>query len=665
MRKTNKKLSKLVDDKSGVILVTIIFIVAMALIFITTALTITIANRQRIYTNAKSDQARLTVTSLSQALWQAIYSQQINDDMLYDLANGSTGNGSLVTFECSDIPGMGTASSGTSATAYFYLIQEENLSADPQVLRKIGIECKCEIDGDTQYYTLVLEKHQSEGQPASWFDVGLNLGDGGEFSSCVMGWDVDYLPSNYITSMPTYSQYVSWRPSGGATDDNIAVLHNPTFSGIDNMGFYANVVTDGTLSFNDATYARDMYFIGRNAGVTYGDSNQNIAAVYNQNGQEVSSHPANPQLGEFHFYGSEHPFTGRNYTSWWPPVYTLAPVTNNTFSWRGVESMHFTRSTDTSYTQFNGGIGTLTGQFFDNGNGIQSVYIDDGITYTNGSSYDRIRRPSDASWQADDAASYVSYLTPDSGKTDTIDELIGTDGVFAGKCPSEADTDALSTYNSVGNALTGIHLFSGEQEIPAGETVYVDVSHGDVIVFMDENSNITFGSNSYIQVSGGGDGRFIILLKSGARVIITDYSGIYETNCFNSYSDFSDVSLANLDQSVAPKTFIFALYTGASGANAPVIFAQNGNRVLTANLGFYPQTNPNGSGGCHFAYYDCGGDDVYYGRISAGGMDKMNGNFFYMPYCPSPPGTAPDRDTAYRDNTDYSVVQAESGYFTV
>ena len=657
MRKTNKKLSKLVDDKSGVILVTVIFIVAMALIFITTALTITIANRQRIYTNAKSDQARLTVTSLSQALWQAIYSQQINDDMLYDLAKGSTGNGSLVTFECSDIPGMGTASSGTSATAYFYLIQEENLSADPQVVRKIGIECKCDIDGDVQYYTMVLEKHQSEGQPASWFDVGLNLGDGGEFSSCVMGWDVDYLPSNYISSMPTYSQYVSWRPSGGATDDNIAVLRNPTFSGIDNMGFYANVVTNGTLCFNDATYARDMYFIGQNAGVRYGDSNQNIAAIYNQNGQEVSSHPANPQLGEFHFYGSEYPFTGHFY---WPTEGD-GPITNNTFSWRGVESMHFTRTTDTSYTQFHGGIGTLTGQFFDNGNGIQSVYIDDGITYTNGSSYDRIRRPSDSDWEADDAASYASYLTPDSGKTDTIDELIGTDGVFAGKCPSEADTDALSTYNSDDNALTGIHLFSGEQAIPAGETVYVDVSHGDVIVFMDENSDITFGSGSYIQVSGGGDGRFIILLKSGAQILITDYSGIYETNCF----DVSDVSLGNLDQSVAPKTFIFSLYTGASGANSPVVFAQNGNRVLTANLGFYPQTDPIGSGGCHFAYYDCGGDDVYYGRISAGGMDKMNGNFFYMPYCPAPPGTTPDRDTAYRDNTDYSVVQAESGYFTV
>ena len=89
---------------------------------------------------------------------------------------------------------------------------------------------------------------------------------------------------------------------------------------------------------------------------------------------------------------------------------------------------------------------------------------------------------------------YADPVMPASGKTDTIDELIGTDGVFAGKCPSEADTDPLSTYNSDDNALTGIHLFSGEQAIPAGETVYVDVSHGDVIVFMDENSNITFGS---------------------------------------------------------------------------------------------------------------------------------------------------------------------------
>lgn len=679
MRKTNKKLSKLVDDKSGVILVTVIFIVAMALIFITTALTITIANRQRIYTNAKSDQARLTVTSLSQALWQAIYSQQISDDMLYDLAKGSTGNGSLVTFECSDIPGMGTASSGTSATAYFYLIQEENLSADPQVLRKIGIECKCDIEGNVQYYRMILEKHQSEGLPATWFNVGLNLGDGGSFNSCVIGFDVNHYPTT--SDEPAY--FVSWRPANPADDDNIAVVHHPTYNGRDKMGFYSTVITDGVLSFRDSVFARDVFFLGEDAGFSL-DVNQSTAAVYNTVGGEFSSSGGTPQYGNFYFWGTNSPFYDEDVISYWPREANLVEHTGNiTFSFRGVNGMYFDYSSDASHPGFTGSsIGTFTQQAYDNDtsntlrSSIQELHIESGISYGNASGFGSRVTPESEGWNSI-AAANNSYLTPGSGETDTIDELYDSpDGMFHGKLPAEESEHDLSYYcvpngNAAVNTMTtGVYRFSSNASvtIPANNTCCMDVSGGDIIIFFDANVVLNMNTHSYIQITGSGDGRVIFLLEDNARIVMNSYSGIYDKQCFKTFDDSapeSSLNVPNLNQTKCPRCYIFSLYTGCGGDQSPVYFNQNEYRVLTANLGFYPQSDPSDSGACHFSFNDPGLDDVYYGRISAGGIDNDSGHFFYIPYCPSPPGATPDRDTAYRDNTDYSVVQGESGYFTV
>ena len=189
MRRTNKKVMKKADDKKGVILITVIFIVAMALLFITTALTISIASRQRVYSNAKSDQARLTVTSLAQSIWQAIYSQQISDADLESLAT----TGTIVTFANSSIPGM-VPGSGASSTAYFYHPDETNN-------KKIAIECKCEIDGVAQYYRLVLIKNSGEGTPTPMFPSVVNLGDGGMLNSINFGIDASQVGVNLPDSV--------------------------------------------------------------------------------------------------------------------------------------------------------------------------------------------------------------------------------------------------------------------------------------------------------------------------------------------------------------------------------------------------------------------------------------------------------------------------------
>ena len=66
-------------NKQGIILVMVLMILAMAMIFISAALLLTNSTRNRLYRNAEQSQARLTVTSAAEMIYQAISTQEIYD----------------------------------------------------------------------------------------------------------------------------------------------------------------------------------------------------------------------------------------------------------------------------------------------------------------------------------------------------------------------------------------------------------------------------------------------------------------------------------------------------------------------------------------------------------------------------------------------------------
>lgn len=76
-------------DKKGVILVTVLFILAMAMIFISCALVLTSATRSRVYEKTAKSQARLTLTSAVETFYQALQMQEITDDALEAYADGN------------------------------------------------------------------------------------------------------------------------------------------------------------------------------------------------------------------------------------------------------------------------------------------------------------------------------------------------------------------------------------------------------------------------------------------------------------------------------------------------------------------------------------------------------------------------------------------------
>jgi hypothetical protein len=112
-----RKLNKQPDSKRGAILVMVVFILAMAIIFISACLMLTQATRQRAYVEAESSQARLTCTSCAEAFYQALMTQEFSDKTIETLAKA---NSTLtVQIKSTTMPGM-TAAADNCTTLHLY-----------------------------------------------------------------------------------------------------------------------------------------------------------------------------------------------------------------------------------------------------------------------------------------------------------------------------------------------------------------------------------------------------------------------------------------------------------------------------------------------------------------------------------------------------------------
>ena len=670
MRKTNKKLSKLVDDKSGVILVTVIFIVAMALIFITTALTISIAGRQRVYNNAKSDQARLTVTSLAQSIWQAIYSQQITDEMLVNLAKGSSDQGTLVSFTSSDIPGM---TGGAVATAYFYV--------NPTNPNKINIECKCDIDGNAQYYTLVLLKNQAPNPPQPMLRMTVELGNPGMLNAFNFGIDASQINGHERNNQQQYLV----NGAGQTVTDNIMFLHgNGTTSNQGGSGFYCRVICDGHIYLRDAVFTDDLVMVGENA--TFDFTSTSSTGV--QSG-------TSPRRGNVYFWGSNLPFVGAQ-------AGTSMPTFNNIyFDYRTLDdpagSIHYNNTS----TGFNANGGTIDSganntYFLRNYNqthpwGIAgNVYYEQVPAASQGayfndnsgnnaipSSWGHFDNGTDSlpSWFNNDT------LKVDDGITDTIGEV--TDPVHGYGTYSNHDSTGETLAVEITSATNTLSGSVGYYYINGGtidHRIDCDVSGGPITIYVrgnllirasgDEGSDTTAGF--YINAGPNVENYVNFVLEGGAKITVSTAksdkpTGFIDTRCFTGSNYLNPTTI---NQNYIPRFFIFAAYNHSVNASALCLGSTdtNGGVVCTAHICFFPTTK-NGTDGCDLELHNVAAGTygiVYYGRIACGGMGNANdnGGNLNVPYCPGMPGSQPNRGYAYREATAYSVVNDECGYFT-
>lgn len=109
-----RRKGKLKKSKQGSLLIIVVLILALAIIFISSAMMLTQATKDRLYDDAMSSQARLTVTAASEAFIEALETQEINDDQFDLLISDSLGHAKIGQHSNSDkikmlidgVPGM-------------------------------------------------------------------------------------------------------------------------------------------------------------------------------------------------------------------------------------------------------------------------------------------------------------------------------------------------------------------------------------------------------------------------------------------------------------------------------------------------------------------------------------------------------------------------------
>lgn len=124
-----KRLGKTKKSKQGAILVVVVLILALAMIFIASALMLTQATRNRLYGNAMSSQARLTVTAASEVFWEAVEMQEITDAqidaILAESPKGTNPDNShtdenKIRMEIAGVPGMTAADDNCTLLDLYY-----------------------------------------------------------------------------------------------------------------------------------------------------------------------------------------------------------------------------------------------------------------------------------------------------------------------------------------------------------------------------------------------------------------------------------------------------------------------------------------------------------------------------------------------------------------
>ena len=245
-------------NKKGVILVTVLFILALSMILISCALLLTSATRSRIYDKAEKTQARLTVTSIAETFQQALQMQEITDAALEKYADG---NAIIpVEMENGSIPGM-KANTDNKTTAHFY---------------------KTTIDGNTytcvEFTTIIgpakenVRMFLSESDPINFPDLFSSQVDyNGNMDNNFRGAIGAGAPSSATDNVIVFrGNYHSNQSQGTVIDSDVIFLGKSNTN--NNAYFENNEVFNGDLIFLDKYYLNfdstnvqingDVYFLG-------------------------------------------------------------------------------------------------------------------------------------------------------------------------------------------------------------------------------------------------------------------------------------------------------------------------------------------------------------------------------------------------------------------
>ncbi|MCQ2532165.1 MAG: hypothetical protein MJ093_05605 [Saccharofermentans sp.] len=637
LSRLGKVKGKTKKSKQGVILVTILFILAIALIFIMSALILTTATRTRLYTRAEDNQARLTVTSAAESFYQALYLQDITDKQLQDM------NNKTIRLVADGIPGMSKDNPNNMTTATFKKQSDNTMIINFET--KIGNQIEC--------IQMVLDYDDPDPVQKNFAHM-LNVSKGGNFDYISLGMTVGSLGAKCSDDEPN-----EWENAGSGltradVSNNTLMFRGEDYTGAVTTGsnyYYSDFVTLGGFTCRESYFFGDVTFWGKyanyntdditGASITMNGGKVNFLANDKSivhNGAAVSA--TNPASKNEWFHGSGSVcFYDEDANA----VYFSAPGQNLPSGFTGTYSSNTTFGSQNPMTN-------VTAMTSDQQNAAKNLNEMD----------------------------YYTVVKSDKGN-----DLLTGSGIAAehGWYTSSSQVDADTSIKSIDSELSGGSIAPGTYKITGGTTmgnttggcpvVKLDLSKGkDYIIYITGNFTITSG---YFEISGGGakDANVYFIICSGKSLTIggTDKSntiaGIVSTNCYNGGTapDGTDPiyyrNYANVKNGSCPHAFIYGMGTKSTDIKPQVEFVGEHRGVLDAYVGLYPYSDTLDDDGSFKVY--SGTSVKLYGRVTCAQFQGVSGANIVLPYCPEP-GSDVTSDELAPKYSDYTIYDFQ--YYT-
>ena len=616
------------QNKSGVILVTILFILAVAFILIGAALIMTANTRKRLYSFAEGGQARVTCTAAAQLFQTALEEQQIRDSDFKKLCDAGT----VVYFtdnSTTPVPGMGGTPTSSPTNYTQAKFGKSGTLYTVRITTRIGDEVE---------NILLTYKGQIPTVQPSPFAFQVELGEGGRMDNVKIGGNVD--GSGRVNQ-----------------EDNIIVTRGDGSAPIGSCDFYSTFVTTTHMRSASGThYYSDIVYAGDNAGIiaASGGGGTGSGAIMCDRGDGAGA-------GTAYFIDCDTPISGSGsthemFTGSTGAQVVFMDVGNSTFE------QAFTGFTGPSIYQVhrdpsNGNISAQPNQ-------VTITSTDAALWDGTGTSF----HASNATGK--DLAYYVGnlnqYLDPNYVDPDTGDSRPSSFYEFASAYSvintSAAPTDASTPSLQVGTNNGTEYRLSGP--IDGVYNVELDGTN-DCVIYI--TGDVTFHAGGFIKVSGGNGtntgSRCYIVIGRGFKISFDSNGadcGIISENVHSGTS---------INQTQAPCTYIIGSgLNGRTGLDAranshgQIEFQPNstsGEGTIEAMVALYPYKDDTNDAGDIYAYE--GVKVHFYGRVIAHTIYAKTGGHIVMPYCPQFSGSE-DPDGLYRVTTNFKLQDFDYYY---
>ena len=248
LRKFSKKNPSAKQSKRGVILVTILFILAISFVLITAAMLMTKGTRDRLYARAESSQARLTATAVAQAFHQAYSNHTLSEGAMSTILSSNRAGNPLTITAGPDLPGLTSAADNCTKLT---------VVPHPTMADTYWIDITTTIGTESSTVRLSYKPHVSA-SPSGTFQHQLQLGSGGRLENVVVGTTVN--SSDQYTGESNISRFPA---------ENNTVL---SLGGSTSWGGQTHIAStlycDSSLgSGGDTEMYGDVVFFGSNSGL--------------------------------------------------------------------------------------------------------------------------------------------------------------------------------------------------------------------------------------------------------------------------------------------------------------------------------------------------------------------------------------------------------------